>query len=519
MARVSAKGGFNLFWSLAASTIISAVGIILVARLLSPPEYGIVTIVLIAPNLISIFQDWGMSPAIIKYIAQYNSENKPANIKNTLLAGLIVEIVSGFSLSVVSFLMSGFFATNVFHRPDIKPLIQIASFTILAGALLAAAQSAFTGTERMGLTGITLILQSCLNAVLMPSLIILGYGSLGAILATTMAVLIAGLISVLILLRLYKKLQKQDGDRLKIIENIKTMFKYGLPLSISGIISGFLAQFYNFLIAIYATDLMIGNYSVATNFVVLIAFFATPISTVLLPAFSKLDSQKERETLRNVFQFSVKYAALLVVPAATAIIALSQPAISTLFGEKYSEAPLFLALIAISYLYSAFGSLSIGNLINSQGKTKVNLLLTLVTSAIGLPLSLLLIPRFGIIGLIITTLTAGIPSLILSLHWIKTCFSATVDWVSSTKILLGSATAAAITYIILIQLSFSSWIKLIVGGTIFLFAYLTITISTRAVNRPDISNLRGMLSELGPLRPLFDFLLNIIEKLMIIFQL
>jgi len=33
MARVSAKGGFNLFWGLTASTIISATGIILTAKL------------------------------------------------------------------------------------------------------------------------------------------------------------------------------------------------------------------------------------------------------------------------------------------------------------------------------------------------------------------------------------------------------------------------------------------------------------------------------------------------------
>jgi O-antigen/teichoic acid export membrane protein len=54
MGRVSAKGGFQVFWGLAASSIISAVGVILVARLLSPSEYGLVTIALTAPNLIAI---------------------------------------------------------------------------------------------------------------------------------------------------------------------------------------------------------------------------------------------------------------------------------------------------------------------------------------------------------------------------------------------------------------------------------------------------------------------------------
>jgi len=136
----------------------------------------------------------------------------------------------------------------------------------------------------------------------------------------------------------------------------------------------------------------------------------------------------------------------------------------------------------------------------------------------GFPLSLLLIPKLGIIGLIATNLATGIPSLIIGLSWIKKHYGTTVDWPSSTKILLSSTTAADITYITLSQLSFSSWIKLIIGATIFLFTFLTITLSTRTINRSDIDNLREMLSELGPLRHLTNFLLNIIERLITIFQ-
>ena len=56
LAKVSAKGGFNLFWGVAASSIISSVGIIIIARLLSPSDYGIYSIALIAPNLIKTFR-------------------------------------------------------------------------------------------------------------------------------------------------------------------------------------------------------------------------------------------------------------------------------------------------------------------------------------------------------------------------------------------------------------------------------------------------------------------------------
>jgi len=514
MARVSAKGGFNLFWGLASSTIISAVGVIIIARLLSPPEYGILTVALLAPNLITTFRDWGVNSAMIKYIAQYKAEHRMAEVKSILAAGVLFELILGFSLTFVSFLLSGFLATNVFHRPEIEPLIQIASFIIFAGALITAGQSAFVGYEKMQFNSITMICRSVIKAVLAPLLVVLGFGVFGAALGSTVAFLIAGLISILILyLALYKNLQGLDDNKSNILETVKTMLKYGLPLSISVILSGFLVQFYNFLMAIYCTDLLIGNYQVAANFAVLITFFATPIVTVLFPTFSKLDPEKDTETLRNVFQFSVKYAALLVVPAAAAVIALSQPAISTLFGEEYTYAPLYLTLLAVNYLYSAFGNLSLGNLINGQGKTKVNLKLTLITSAIGFPLSLLLIPRFGIIGLIATGLTAGIPCLIIGLWYVKNHFKTTIDWASSVKILSASALAATVTYVILSQLSLASWIELIIGATAFLITYMITAPLIGTVNKTDLQNLEEMIDELGPISQLIKPALSIIEKL------
>ena len=131
---------------------------------------------------------------------------------------------------------------------------------------------------------------------------------------------------------MYRVLPKPTNGKLEFIKTTKTMLKYGLPLSIGAILAGFLTQFYSTIMFIFVTDnSLIGNYSVATNFVVLITFFATPVTTMLFPAFSKLDAKKDREVLKNVFQYSVKYAALIVVPVTAMVMALAQPAISTIF--------------------------------------------------------------------------------------------------------------------------------------------------------------------------------------------
>jgi putative peptidoglycan lipid II flippase len=252
--------------------------------------------------------------------------------------------------------------------------------------------------------------------------------------------------------------------------------------------------------------------------VVLITFFATPVTTMLFPAFSKLDAKKERELLQNVFQFSVKYATLVVVPVTAMVMALAQPAINTIFEGKYEQAPFYLALSAVTYLFTALGSLSIGNLINSQGYTKYNLKVTLLTVIIGFPLSFGLISQFGIIGLIVTSLVVGLPSLFLSLRFIKKNFGVSVDWVSSAKIVFSSGTAAILTYVIISQLPFSSLIQLIVGIIIFVIIILPLAVITRTLNKADLINIRQIVNALGPLRKPLAFVVNIIEKLMDIFH-
>ena len=80
---------------------------------------------------------------------------------------------------------------------------------------------------------------------------------------------------------------------------VTLMLRFGFPLSIATILSGVQAQFYNILIYIYSSDVLIGNYQFATKFTVLITFIATPISTVLFPAFSKMSILRWRTEIHN----------------------------------------------------------------------------------------------------------------------------------------------------------------------------------------------------------------------------
>jgi O-antigen/teichoic acid export membrane protein len=519
MAKVSVKGGFHLLWGLVASTVISAIGTVFIARLLGAGNYGLYTVALTAPTLISNFRDWGINTAMIKYSAQYNSEKDVAKIRSVFLSGLAFEVVLGSSLSILCFILSPFLAV-VLHRPAIGPLIQILSLFILTGGLVNTATAAFTGLETMHLYSITLIIQSLVKYGLMVGLLVLGLGTVGAVTGYSAGVLIAGLTGILLMWTMYKSLPQPAGSKLEMFGTIKTMFNYGLPVSIGSILTTFLGQFYIIILAIYVTNnAVIGNYSLAVYFTILISFFATPVTTMLFPAFSKLDPQKDNVTLKNVFQYSVKYAALIVVPITAIVMALAQPGVGTIFGNAYAEAPLFLALTSITYLYSAFGSLSASNLIIGQGFTAYNMWLSILSVAIGFPLGFLLISNFGVIGLIVASLTVGLPSLFISLRFIKNRFGVSLDWVSSAKILFSSAIAAILTYLLVSELAFSNPIRLVIGIIAFCVILIAATLFTGTVKRADLINMKEITDSLGPLRRPLRSLLNLLDKLIVIFHL
>jgi len=513
MGKVSATGSFHLLVGKAASTVIMAVGTIVLTRIMLPEEYGLYSIALIPSLMISLFQDWGAGSALTKYIAHFRATNNDDDIHDVITAGLTFEIITGLTLSFLSLFLASFFASTILHRPELTPLISIASITIFSGSLLTASQSSFIGFEKMQFNSLIMICQSIIKSLAAPLLVFVGYEALGAVLGYTFSFLVAGVIGLIMLyFILLRNRRRTKTNKTKTFKTLKTMLHYGVPLSISSILTGFRTQFYSFMMAFFCSDILIGNYQAATNFAVLLTFFTFPISTVLFPAFAKLDPQNERQLLKNVFAASVKYTALFLVPATMAVMVLSKPMIGTLFGGKWIYAPFFLTLYVINNLFVVFGGTIMGSFLTGLGETKMLMKLGILTMSFGLPLAFLLISTLGVTGVILGSIFAGLPSLFLGLRWIWKRYQAKADFVSSTRIFIASAIAATTTYLSLNLLNVADWIELAIGGIIFLAAYVLAAPVIGAINQSDINNLRTVLSGLGIISKLMNIPLMIAEK-------
>lgn len=495
------------------STLIAAIGTILVARFLGSTSYGQVTVAMIPVSIAALFRDLGVTSALIKYIAQYRFEKKTAEIKIIVRAGLLLNSAVGAFLFLITFFLSGPLATNVFHQPELQLLIEVASASLFAQSLLATSQSIFVGFERMEFHSLTVIINSLLSSMLAPVLVLLGYGAFGAVLGKTAPIVVTGIIGITIVAVAFLKEGASSGGALGHLQAYKILLSFGYPLFLSNLFTGGLTQFYNFLIAIYVDTSMIGNYKAATNFSVLITFLTMPLATVLFPLFSKLDAEED-STLRLVFQNSVKYTALITVPVTAALIVLSGPLVRTIYGSSYQFAPFFLKLYVFNFFFVGLGRISTRNLLNGQGETKVTFLRNLINLCIGLPLSLILIPRFGVVGLLLTMIIAPKPGLFFALWWIKKKFGFAINWSASAKIYLSAGVAYLVASYLLIVLHRGDWVDLLLGGGVFVLIYALLVPLTGALERSDVQNLRNIMRALGPLAPLFNLFLAVVERLM-----
>ena len=156
------------------------------------------------------------------------------------------ELVMGTLLTLLSFLLADFLATSVFQLPEARILIEFASFTIIADSFLKISQSTFIGLDRLEFHSLILILNSGIRCFLAPLLVFLGYSVYGAIQGLIVAQLTAGIIGIIIFyVAFFRNSKKESWSKLDLIRTLKTLLRYGLPLSVAVISVGFLPLFYN----------------------------------------------------------------------------------------------------------------------------------------------------------------------------------------------------------------------------------------------------------------------------------
>jgi stage V sporulation protein B len=559
IGKSSATGSFHLMIGVVGSTVIMALGTIILNMLLPASDVGLYGIALIPAQIINFFRDWGINSALTKEIATLRLQNKNADIHDVIVSGIVFEIISGALLSLICFAIAYPLAIIVSPQgaspqiiSDLTVYISVMSLSVFAGALVAASSGVFIGFERMKLNSLTQIITAIVKTAIGPLLVVLGFGVLGAVTAAMVSIFAGAVISIAIVYNvLFRPLQKCKVGRCDIKQTLKPMLRFGLPLTISTIAVGVLPLFFSLFMTTWANQgdfnaglnvgWTMGNYFAASNFTALLTFVSFPVATALFPVFSKLNPETEPELLKTVFVSSVKYTALVLVPATLMLIALGTPLVNTLYPQdgliqslfvvgatpKFPSAPIFLAFSAVVNLFILFGNISLSTFQSGIGKTWQIMKQSLVTLGIGLPLAYFMVAFFyslggsnpeisasyAIIGGLLGSIIASIPGMVWGLVWSWKNYHVKADFGISAKIFAASLISSGAAFVVITFLSLPYWMLLVMGFAVFVLVYLTTAPILGAVNRMDIENFRAMFSGLGIVSKLLNLPLRFMSKM------
>lgn len=402
-SRVFIQNSYILMVGYFLSTSISTIGTILIIRLVSVEEYGLINIAYIIPNILISISELGLNFASIHFIARRMNENNEKGIRDIIRINLVVKIIVGSAFTIFVAFFPLFIAEEIYNinNAEMVLLIQISSVGILSSILYDALNSFFLGAQRMKIVQLGAIIRTSLRSLLSISLILVGLTLVGPLIGFVLSTSIVVIVYFFFLKNVYPK--KKNEESATNWKELSIMFRYGYPLMIGSFIGAIQNDIYFLILTYYGYIAEVSYLNIALTSAALIGILKKAISQSLFPVFSKKDWDipKERLSLTNYYSFSLKFEALLILPTAVFIILFSGDFFPLIFGENYRIAAPFISTYFIIYLLIPIGSISIPAFFNGQKHTRVVLFMEIIKLLSSLFFSLILISYLGGIGVVL----------------------------------------------------------------------------------------------------------------------
>jgi O-antigen/teichoic acid export membrane protein len=392
----------NFFWR--ASQIFGKQGItflifILVARILTPYDFGIYNYLLTIIFFLIMFGDFGISTATSKYVAEYNITDK-GKLRSVLFnSGIII-----LSLTIIISLITIFFGkpylddkyTYVLY---LLPLIFLIPITALYDGI-------YKGLKKFKRLSI-ISLSTGLFSLSFIYIIIKQYGIIGALVSQSLFYFVLFLALALGYRDFNFKLNK------KIIRSISY---YSLIIGISSLGFFLYTRIGVLILGHYGYIVEIGYYEIINKIFLLIAAPFTILGQVISPDITEYTSKKNYKKVKIKF---VKYlsASIFLGIVLSLLIYFTLPSIMAIFLPEYlnpSFLKMLIPLLFILPLTATSGLLSHGFIV-STGLAKYSLL-TIPFGILNLILSLIFIVNFGYIGVIYATVISSTLTRVLTYY-------------------------------------------------------------------------------------------------------
>ena len=339
------------------------VGIVL-ARLLSPDEYGLIGILTIFINLFNIIVDGGFANALIRKQGATDEDYCTVFYSN---------LVISFVLATTLFLCARPIAV-FFEREELVDLTRVMSVIVIINALSIVQRTRLT--KRIDFktqTKITLI-ASIVSGGVGIGMALKGFGVWSLV-----GQQISNQLMTTVFLWFYNKWIPKLVFSWK---SFKELWDFGWKLLASGVIGSLTTDLYNAVIGKCFTPQALGYYTRAHQFSGIFSSNITNIvNRVTFPVLSTIQDDPAR--LKAAYKRVIKSTMLITFVLMMGLAAVAKPMILVLIGEKWVTSAYYLQIIC---LYAMMIPLHTINLISIQvvGRSDITLRLRIIKSIVGL---------------------------------------------------------------------------------------------------------------------------------------
>ena len=382
----------GLLWSFidsfASQGVQFIVGVIL-ARLLSPREFGLIGMLTIFIAVSQSFIDSGFTSALIR-----RKNCTQDDYATVFYFNIIVSLV----LYLLLFLLSGAIS-SFFNEPQLKSLIQVLGIGLIFNSLAIIQRTILTKELNFKLQMRVSVFSSLGSGILAVFMAFQGFG-VWSLVALTLSRF--GFTSFF--LWVWSKWKPIWVFSRK---SFNELFSFGSKLLVSGLIDTIYRNVYNLIIGKYFSAVELGFYSQADQFQSLPSQNLNGIITrVSYPVLSSI--QNDNSQLRSAYKKLIKSTMLITFVLMLGLCAVAKPLILTLIGEKWLPAVIYLQLLCFVGMFYPLHALNL-NMLQVQGRSDLFLRLEIIKKIIAIPAIVIGI-FFGIkimiLGMLVNTLIA-----------------------------------------------------------------------------------------------------------------
>ena len=416
----------NVFFNLASQILILGTSFITtpyIVNKLGADSYGVVILLSTILGYLS-FLDLGLSWALIRYLTECASVHDWERFRRILWSSLIV--YAFISLIVVT-LFGLIPSQSILHFINIPPqlhntftiafLVGIAAWVI--GFLTPPPHAILWAYHRLDMTSFLMLISGALQPILTVTALFLGYGIVGASIATLLTNVTVLITTIWMSTRLHRSWGKPIWDP----QSLKPLFRYGGWLNLAQVVIQVAGSVDKILIGSYLSPASVGYYSISISLPLKLWIIHGAFVSSAFPLIVSLKahSASSAEVFHLVSRFA-RSILLLLSPFVLFFIFFGYTFLSAWINDIYARNGLFCIILTSVYsLISGFSGI-FHALLRAWERAALSTKVYLFATLGYLPLLYVLIRWLGISGGALALVLFSVIELLLLLRFVQKIF-------------------------------------------------------------------------------------------------